>query len=140
MHTEYEQIIASYEKIMANLELNDYESKESDESEEIDIKMNSIYGFCKSIDYLIQDLINNLIPRTLLLSNDQEVNLALTRFEAFIREFRNDIKMGLPFPEDCLPVVQLLDELADLYDVLQRKIPTKNGDIAYKFKIPEPFL
>lgn len=91
----------------------------------------------------IEDLKANLIPRTILLSSDLELNLALTRFEAFIREFQEDAKAPYDISEVLDLVIQLFNELAVLYDILQRSIPQKDiplniEDRTYKFKVPPP--
>ena len=102
-------------------------------------KIKNLHAFYKSIIYLIEDIKTNLIPRTLLLSSDSEVNLALTRFDAFIRDFQEEIKYSWDLPETSNLIALLLDELASVYDVLQRKMPPSDGDNPYRFKVPSPF-
>lgn len=160
LQTEYDQIFAKHNQMLDELDekeldrldeldrlyrlrgdkLDENEFDKLYEYKKYDRAMHSLRGYCKSIEYLIQDMRTILIPRTLLLSTDPEVNLALTEFEAFTREFHEDLKTPDVFSGGYEPVVQLLKELAKLYDVLQSKMSSEKGNITYKFKEPEPLL
>ena len=127
-------------ELRAEYELNDDVKGIDDMSdEESEAREKNLRAFYKSIRYLIEDIKTNLIPRTLLLSSDSEVNLALTRFDAFIRDFQEEIKYSWDLSEISNQIALLLDELASLYDVLQRNMPPRDGDNPYKFKVPSPF-
>ena len=117
----------------------DIDDMSDEELRESEGKEKNLHAFYKSIIYLIEDIKTNLIPRTLLLSSDSEVNLALTRFDAFIRDFQEEIKYSWDLPETSNLIALLLDELASVYDVLQRKMPPRDGDNPYRFKVPSPF-
>ena len=97
--------------------------------------------YCNEIGWVLEDMRITLIPRVLQLSDDEEANLALLRFEAFSREFLEDKrKMWLFSDSDIFnSVIQLLDESGRLYEILQRKMPQKR-DLAYRFREPTPFL
>ena len=95
---------------------------------------------CNEIIGIIDDLRITLIPRVLQLSDDEEVNLALLRFEAFSREFTEDKRKAWVFSDIFNSVVRLLEESARLYEILLRKIPLQNGDFTYRFREPTPYL
>lgn len=103
--------------------------------------MGYLKHYCNEIGWVLEDMRITLIPRVLQLSDDEEANLALLRFEAFSREFLEDKrKMWLFSDSDIFnSVIQLLDESGRLYQVLQRKMPQKR-DLAYRFREPTPFL
>lgn len=90
----------------------------------------------KNIDKLIDDIITTLIPRVLIFNDDPEVNLALTRFETVVREFRQGRGL-LEFKEY---IIKLLQESIELYEILQRKLPEQRGDPVYIFKEETAFL
>lgn len=114
-------------------DMSDEELRQSEEKEK------NLRAFYKNISYIIEDIKTNLIPRTLLLSSDSDVNLALTRFDAFIRDFQEEIKYSWDLSETSNLIASLLDELASVYDVLQRNMPPRGEDNPYKFKVPSPF-
>ena len=97
--------------------------------------------YCNEIAWVLEDMRITLIPRVLQLSDDEEANLALLRFEAFSREFQEDKRKMWLFSDSNIfnSVIQLLDESGRLYEVLQRKMPQKR-DFAYRFREPVPFL
>lgn len=116
------------------VELND---EESDIRER---EIGYLKSYCDEISWVLEDMRITLIPRVLQLNDDEEVNLALLRFEAFSREFLEDRRKGWIFSNIFSSATQLLDESGRLYEILQRKMPPQNGDFAYRFREPTPFL
>jgi hypothetical protein len=118
-----------------------FEAELSDEeSEARNDEMRSLIFYYGQISWIIEDMRITLIPRVLQLGDDEEVNLALLRFEAFSREFLEDQRTGWSFSDIFCSAIQLLDESGRLYEVLQRKMPPQNGDFAYHFREPTPYL
>jgi len=141
MRIEYKQANDRLDELYDQYGFDEDKLKELDEFLMMDTRIKSYESYCKMVDYLIQDLRINLIPRTLLLSSDQDINLALTKFEAFYREYQQDLRMGFDFSDNYThPAVRLVEELSDLYDTLQKNMPSGEENITYQFKDPGPFL
>jgi len=120
--------------ILIEAELSDTESATRYHESE------SLKHYFNEIGWILEDMRITLIPRVLQLSDDEEVNLALLRFEAFSREFLEDKRTGWFFSDIFSSAIQLLGESGRLYEVLERKIPPQNMEFAYRFKEPTPLL
>jgi hypothetical protein len=80
------------------------------------------YAFLKSH---IQEMRIILIPRVLRLSEDQEVNAALLRFEKYASLFESQLlRNGLEKKEillDAETIISLLEVIGNLYEIMKRK-------------------
>lgn len=132
------------DRIYTNRKFTDDILVEAELSDEESVIRDRERGYLKhyfnEIGWILEDMRITLIPRVLQLSDDEEVNIALLRFEAFSREFLEDKRTEWLFSDIFGSVIQLLDESGILYEVLQRNMPPRNGDFAYHFREPAPFL
>lgn len=93
--------------------------------------------FYTDIKWRIDDIISTLVPRVLQLSDDNEINLSLLRFEKFCRrfnEFMNNKSIGIPMATKAMP--KFLSELGLIYDVILSEIPLNEREEIVLFLWP----